>query len=375
MKKEGTSLKERKAWKEADMDILVKENYVKKACRLHKEYPVADAHLDLAGEILIRNQKGEKNILQSYYLENWKKSGICLVMSSVYVPNRILEKEGIQGAWEDAIAQIEALKKDIEPLSEIFLVRNKEDLQRVKKKEGIGILLYMEGLDGIGEEIDRIKNLYDMGIRGASLTWSRQNALATGCCKAGEYKQIQGRLTKLGKRAVEELEKWSMFVDISHLNDEGFEDVVEIANRPLIATHSCARSIYDNYRNLTDEQMQKLAKKGGIMGLNGCKLIAGSKKGNHLEMLCRHAEYELDKLGSAGVCFGFDLCDSYDKAYYELRKMQGFTEKEPEAMDCFCDYSQIPLLTAALLQRGMEENRVIGIMGRNLLDYLEKILP
>ena len=111
------------------------------------------------------------------------------------------------------------------------------------------------------------------------------------------------------------------------------------------------------------------------MGLNGCKLIAGSKGGNHLEMLCRHAEYETEKIGSEHICFGFDLCDSYDRADYELRSKEDKTAKAPELMDCFLHHGQIPLFTAALLQRGMKETDVIGIMGQNLICYLKKTLP
>ena len=352
------------------MDILVKEGYLKKAKEMHRKYPVADAHLDLAGEILIRRKLGEENVIKKHYAESWKKAGLNVVISSVYVPTRILEEGGVQGAWEDTLAQIKALKEDLEPLADFFLITDKEGLNEAVRGEKAGVLLYMEGLDCIGEDISLIEELYYMGVRGASLTWSRKNALATGCCKAGEYRQISGGLSKYGRKAVEELERLSMFLDISHLNDEGFEEVFQMANRPFAATHSCARAVYDNYRNLTEKQMEQLMEKGGFMGLNGCKLIAGSKAGNHLEMLCRHAEYEVKKIGAAHVGFGFDLCDSYDRADAQLRG-----GKRPEEMDCFCDHSQIPLLTAALLQRGMKEQDVKMLIGGSVARYLEKVLP
>ncbi len=352
------------------MEILVKEEYVKKAKEMHRRYPVVDAHLDLAGEILIRSQLGEENIIQKHYAKNLRSAGVNVVISSVYVPTRILEEGGTKGAWENALAQIKALKEDLEPLTDFFLITDKKGLNEAVKSEKTGILLYMEGLDCIGEDISLIEELYRMGVRGASLTWSRKNALATGCCKAGEYRQVPGGLSESGRKAVEELERLSMFLDISHLNDEGFEEVYQMAKRPFAATHSCARVVYDNYRNLTERQMKQLAEKGGFMGLNGCKLIAGSKEGNHLEMLCRHAEYEVEKIGASHVGFGFDLCDSYDRADAKLRRLD-----RPEEMDCFCNHSQIPLLTAALLQRGMKEEDVKMLMGGSVAYYLEKVLP
>lgn len=370
------------------MDIPVKEEFIKKAKNLHAVHPVVDAHLDLAGEILIRNEIGEMDVIRNHYLENWKKAGIRLLASSVYVPTGVLEKGGVSAAWEDALEQITALKKDMEDLADVFLVESKEDLKQVLSGEGIGILLYMEGLDCIGEDISLLETLYQLGVRGASLTWSRQNALATGCCKAGEYRQISGGLNEKGKEAVRELERLSMFLDVSHLNDDGFADVVRLAEKPFLATHSCAREVYRNYRNLTKEQMFLLAEKGGVMGLNGCKLILGSKAGNHLQMLCEHAAFEAEVIGASHVGFGFDLCDSYDRAVYIRQKLQDKKKakekikaleyeafKALEPMDCFCDHSQIPLLTAALLQSGMKEDAVIQIMGGSMIDYFEKVLP
>jgi membrane dipeptidase len=225
--------------------------------------------------------------------------------------------------------------------------------------------------------VEKLEELYDMGVRGASLTWSRENALAKGCCRAGEKIQIRGGLTEKGIKAVEELERLSMFLDISHLNDDGFADVRQVASKPFCATHSCAKPVYDNYRNLTDEQMEALAEQGGVMGLNGCKYIAGSLSGNHLEMLCRHAEYEVGKAGAAGVGFGFDLCDSYTEAERQLaQKLSGSAKGKalPEKEDCFLSHAQIPLLTAALLERGMEEDTLKGILGGNFFRYFESTL-
>lgn len=355
------------------MDILIKEEFLHKAIALHEKVPVVDAHLDLAGEVLIRSQLGEKEIIRRHYLKNWQIAGIRLIVSSVYVPTRVLKQGGSKAAWENALKQVDGLLKDMEGMEEVMPVRNRKDLKRAVKGEKIGILVYMEGLDCIGEELGRLETLYQMGVRGASLTWSRKNALATGCCKAGERIRITGGLTETGREAVRELERLSMFLDVSHLNDDGFEDVKKTAEKPFCATHSCAKTVYDNYRNLTDAQMEYLAGQGGVMGLNGCKYIAGSLSGNHLEMLCRHAEYEVEKAGEEHVGFGFDLCDSYDEADRAL--FGGQTGKAPELCDCLLHHGQIPLLTAALLQRGMEEKKVTGIMGGNFIQYFNSVLP
>lgn len=350
--------------KDVDMDIKVKEEFVKQALKLHQENPVADAHLDLAGEILLRNMAGEKDVVKNHYLPHFRTAGMNLVLSSVYVENGNLDK-----AWDNALCQINALKEDVEGLEDVLLIKSKVDLDKALKEDKIGIIIYMEGLDCIGEDIDKLDMLYEMGIRGASLTWSRANALATGCCVASEHRQIPGGLTDAGIKAVKKMEELSMFLDVSHLNDEGFEQLCRITEKSFIATHSGSRRIYDNYRNLTDEQMGALAFQDGIMGMNGCVFLTGSFEGNHLEMLCRHIEYEVEKIGAAHVGYGFDLCDSYDFAKAAL------SGKKPEKKyDCLLNHSQVPLLSAALLQRGMSSEDVKCIMGGNFINFFKKCL-
>ena len=346
------------------MDIKIRQEYLEKAMELHRSFPVVDAHLDLAGEILLRHRAGEEGVIEKYYLKDFKAAGIRLVFSSVYVENGEL-----QNGWENALAQIGALKEDIKALSEVELVRNKTELEGVLANNKIGILLYMEGLECIGEDIDKLDELYEMGVRGASLVWSRKGALATGCCKALEHWQVPGALSPAGIEAVKRLETLSMFLDVSHLNDEGYEQICQIAGKPFLATHSGSRAVYDNYRNMTDEQMGALAERGGIMGVNGCKYIAGSTEGNHLQMLCRHIGYEVDKIGAEHVGYGFDLCDSYSRAKAALHGSV-YTDQD----DCLLSHGQVPLVTAALLQRGMKETDVSRIIGKNFIDYLGKII-
>ena len=214
-------------------DIKIGEEYLLQAQKLHREHPVVDAHLDLAGEILLRHKAGERDVIRRHYLSHFQKAGITLVVSSVYVENGAIAK-----GWENALAQIKALKEELAGLEEAALVEKGSDITLLAEEGKIGVLLYMEGLDCIGKDTHRLEELYRLGVRGASLTWSRPNELATGCCKALEHRQVPGKLSEAGVRAVKKLEELSMFLDVSHLNDEGFWQVCRIAQRPFIATHS-----------------------------------------------------------------------------------------------------------------------------------------
>ncbi len=347
------------------MDIKIEEEFRQRALWLHQNYLVTDAHLDLAGEILLRYQAGEKEVIKNHYLEHFRQAGINLIVSSVYVDNVMLPEMGLRNALD----QISALITDIESVAdEVMLIKNRRDLETAVENQKIAILLYMEGLDCIGDDLRLLPILYQLGVRGASLTWSRRNQLATGCCKASEKKQIGGGLSETGREVIKELERLSCFVDVSHLNDEGFDQVARISSKPFLATHSNARAIYESYRNLKDEQIKQLCCRGGVIGINGCALIAGSKeKGNHLEMLCKHIEYMVQLSGSQHIGYGFDLCDSYSRA--EPRVNFEVVEN-----DCLRNHSEMILVTAGLLQRGMDEKDVIAIIGGNFYKFFLGIL-
>lgn len=390
--------------------MRIEQQYIQRARELHRICPVVDTHLDLAGELRIRVDNGEVNPLREHYLQPLRACGVNLLVSSVFLEDSMLPEAGLRLAMD----QISVLMDQIEKNEEFIPVRNIRELEGALEQDKIGIMLYMEGLDCIGSDLRLLRILWELGVRGASLTWSRRNALASGCCKANEEFNIGGGLSREGILAVQEMERLGMFVDVSHLNDDGFEDICRITRAPFIATHSNSRSIHFNYRNLTDDQIRRLAAQGGILGLNGCRCIVGASRddgisgqpmenkdipgtscsskvyeaapetlrgyeeygaiwetprgregyGAGLEMLCRHVEYEVKLAGADKVGYGFDFCDSYDRA-----------NGEDSHNDVLVDHSHVPELTAALLQRGMAEEDVKNIIGGNFIRYFRNMLP
>jgi len=345
----------------------MEEVFLEWAKALHRENPVVDAHLDLAAEVYARRLEGERDVVERRYLKQFQEASLNVVVSSVYVSSRDLPEKGLHAA----VGQIAALREDLEPIRDVICIAaSRRELDEALEAGRIAVLLSLEGLDPVGSDLYLLRAFYDLGVRGASLTWSRPNAFGRGCCKANERKEISGGLTDLGREAVAKMEELGMWLDVSHLNNDGFAELLSLAKKPFIASHSNAWRVYKNYRNLNDSQIIALASRGGCIGLNACGAIAGVSPRNREEALirlCEHAEYMTKTAGAGHVGYGFDLCRGLAASTPRIRF-------ETESDDLLENHGEMRLLTAMLLSRGMKEADVIGIIGGNFLRYYRSVM-
>lgn len=340
-------------------------DYRDKAYMLHQNAVVVDTHLDLAVEIYNRYLAGEREIIKKRYLENFKKAGFNIIVSSLFIDDKYLPEM----ALKISLNQISALMEDIEECNgEVMLVKSREQLNKAIEENKIAIVISFEGLEPIGTEIGLLNIFYELGVRAAGLVWSRRNYVADGCHFKPVEEGKKGGLTKFGVEAVKMLEAKNMIIDVSHLNDEGFWDVVKYTNKPIIASHSCARSVHDSMRNLTDEQIKAVASKNGVIGINAYKNIAGVKDGDDpVKKLCDHIEYIVNLVGAQHVGYGFDLCNGLNDSEPKFKF-------EPSNCDSINSHADSLLLTEELLRRGMSEDNVKYIIGGNFLRIFNEIL-
>lgn len=156
-------------------------------------------------------------------------------------------------------------------------------------------------------KIENVKRFAELGVRIMTLTWNEMNEIGSGVLSEDKC-----GLTDFGKLAVAEMEKYGIVIDISHASDELFYDVVNQTNKPFIATHSDSRTITQNLRNLTDEQIKIIIQRGGLIGLN----LHNAFLNNNPDKACmndvlKHCEYMLSLGCENSLCFGtdFDGCD------------------------------------------------------------------
>lgn len=343
------------------------DEYLERAQQLCQRNFVVDGHLDLPCDLYFRHLMGEKEVLKNRYLKDFRAAGLNLVVASIFLETTDLPFKGMQMA----LSQIAALYEELETVKDdMCLVRSATQIEEARRQGKIGVLLYMEGLDMITSDVQQLRCFYELGVRGAALTWSRRNYLAQGCCLQDPHRYVKGGLSDLGIQAVQMLEKLGMFVDVSHLNDDGFQDVAQTARKPFVATHSNARALYEHNRNITDAMIREISSRGGMIGLNAF-CFADDVKDRTIGKLAEHIDYMVRLAGEDHVGLGLDLGYWYQRSCPQSLPDHP-SPAQPDA--CIVFHREMPQIAAELLRRGMSESVVKKVMGENWKSYLEKII-
>ncbi len=243
-------------------------------------------------------------------------------------------------------AEMEVFMAQIAQNSDLIAQAFSADDVRENYKNGImsGILT-IEGPAGFGFAPDMLEMLHKAGFRMSTLGWNEQNVL-TGSHKTG------GGLTDLGIEYLRECQRVGIIVDVSHISDEGFWDIMKHTEKPIVASHSNSRAVCDHSRNLTDDMFRAIMETGGVAGFNQCAPFVGEKP--DLDTVCDHILHwlELDPEGKH-IALGADLdgCD-------EL----------PEGFEGIQSY---PAMALRLLERGVDEKLLMNIYWNNALGVMD----
>ena len=160
-------------------------------------------------------------------------------------------------------------------------------------------ILTVEGGAALAGRLERVQTLYNQGVRMMTLTWNGPNELASG-------HDTEDGFTPFGKDAVAEMERLSILVDASHLNDRGFEELLGFAKKPFVVSHSNAREICGHYRNLPDEYITEVVRREGLIGLNYCNAFLADNLCGDMEHLGRHVWHFLELGAEKCLALGSD---------------------------------------------------------------------
>lgn len=210
-----------------------------------------------------------------------------------------------------------------------------------RKAGKVNAILSVEDGRAVAGDMENLRWLHRRGVRMMAPLWNYENCF--GYPNSDEPAIMQRGLTSFGKEAISEMNALGILVDVSHLNDGGFWDVVRISKKPFVASHSNCRALSPHRRNLTDEMMRALADKGGVMGLNfygpflnqdtSCKESRIPQMLAHLKHMIKVGGSELPAIGSDfdGMEGEFDIseCSRMQLLFDEMER-NGFSEEQIE---------------------------------------------
>lgn len=322
-------------------------------------------------------------------LERMRESGYLLQNFALYV-----DIGGQPSPWDEVCALYEVYREELDANGDILApAYTFEDIGKNCAAGKMSALLTVEEGAVCQGELERLERLYEMGVRMLTLTWNYPNELGYPNLDSRVGKEVWGRcrklreggcteeeridiqtalarylgtpdtergLTERGREFVHRMERLGMIIDVSHLSDAGFYDVLQYTEKPFVASHSNAREVCGCVRNLTDDMIRKLAERGGCMGLNFCADFlemkpAGQENPGSIEAVVRHAKHIVRVGGMEVLGLGSDF-DGIDTN----RELPG-----AQSMERLWD---------ALHQAGFTEGQLEQIFGGNVLRVYREVL-
>ena len=310
-------------------------------------FPVFDLHCDTAlallGENLRQTGSLRKNechidLERASTLPGYAQCFACFTTPWEKLPEGTTVSELFEREMVTVLREVEK-NKDL-----ISLAYSPAEIEQNRDNGKMSAILTIEGPAGFGFDPALLEDLYKIGFRITTLDWNEQNVLC-GSHKTG------GGLTDLGKEYVFEAQRLGMLIDVSHISDEAFWDIMDITQGPVIATHSNSRAVHNVSRNLTDDMFKAICQTGGVAGLNLYTEFLG--KNATLDTACDHVLHWLELGGEKHVALGGDL-DGCDPLPADFAGVQ--------------DY---PKLAERLLARGVSEETVMDIFWNNAMGVLK----
>ena len=307
-------------------------------------FPVFDFHCDTALALLgddlnqagsLRKNNGHIDLERAGKLGGYAQ---CFACFTTDIPELL---QGISPIilFERELATIQ---REVDKNSDLISIAySAEEIEENRALGKMSAILTLEGTAGIDYNPGLLEDLWAIGFRVSSLGWNEKNPL-TGSNVTG------GGLTDLGREYVKEAQKLGMRIDVSHISDEGFWDIMKITEAPILATHSNSRAVHNHSRNLTDDMFRAIRETGGVAGYNTCRDFTGENP--DLDTVCDHILHfmELDPEGKH-IALGGDLDG---------------VETMPDGFDGVQSY---PALARHLLNRGLTEQNVMDIFWNNAI--------
>ncbi len=356
-----------------------------KALEIHRRAIVVDTHSDLTSRLVDEGVDIGGRLPDGHQdLPRMQEGGLDVQFFSVYVAARYAKKGGPKRAME----MMDAVYRMVETFPDrIQLATSVSDIYRIVSQGKIAALMGLEGGHALENSMHILRMFHRMGIRYVTLTHSNTN----DWCDSSTDQPRWGGLNDLGEKIVAEMNRIGMMIDVSHISDEAFWDVMRVSKAPVIASHSSCRAIANMQRNMSDDMIKALAKNGGVIMINfGSSFLnrEWGKRTNYILQQIRD-KYRGD-FGMWGKMWDEmnqkdplppatlkDLIDHIDHVvrlvgpdYVGLGSDFDGVSALPVGME---DVSKLPAITYELLKRGYKEEDIRKILGGNLLRVMSEV--
>lgn len=313
---------------------------------------ICDCHCDTLTELYNKNASLYENE-QHFDIKRQIALGGGLQFCAIYVPTEVFR---YQGGLRYTLCLLDKYNQEIKKLHEngidVLQVRTAEDAGNVLKHKAATLLAIEEG-GAIDGSLEALRCLYELGVRAMTLTWSNRNDIADGI----NEEATGSGLTLFGKQVVAEMNRLGMLVDVSHISTAGFWSVIETSTKPVIATHSNAKSLCSHPRNLNDEQIKALAQNGGLAGITFAgQFLEEDWRNACIESVYKHIDYMLNLIGNDDhIGFGSDF-DGISHPPYNIQGVQ--------------DYKAL----IEYLSKYYSDETINKITHQNVINLLQKVL-
>jgi membrane dipeptidase len=309
-----------------------------------------DAHIDTLSKMLKFGWKSLADIPRDSQLTaaQLRRSGVGVAVFAIFTEKHDKSLSPLQRTLRmiDLAHSIASENADW-----LELAADTAGIETALKREKTALVLAIENGIAIGSDLGLLRNFHRLGVRLMTVTWSHRNQLGDGVFK---WSSRRG-LTEFGRDTIREMERLGMMIDVSHMNERTFWQAIEAAKGPVVATHSNALSVCKSLRNLNDEQIKAISKRGGFIGLNFCPAFLNDSGEASISDLVKHASHIAGVGGIDVLAIGSDF--------------DGITDT-PAGLE---HIGKMGRLASAFRKAGFSEDEINAIAHRNFLRVFHNV--
>jgi len=374
----------------ANVNRLESEDALTIARRILAEAVGIDSHIDTIQRVLVMSEDlGERHDVGHVDIPRLREGGMRAPFFAFWVPVFFRGAEAVRRTLDlrDAMQSVFDTHKD-----QIELATTAADIERIVKAHKIAAFLTIEGGHAIDDDLRVLRMYYQLGIRSMTLTHARNSNWAD----SANDTPVHNGLTEFGKEVVREMNRLGMVVDLAHVSDKTFYDVLAVTTKPVIVSHSSMRAISNVSRNVSDDMLRALAKNGGVIGINFGMGFINAKDAEALRLA---TETEAEAPFLTGKALDQYAAENARKLFGERAKVAATVEEVADHVDHAVrvsgidhvgigsdfdgiagtangleDVSKMPALIAALLNRGYSERDLKKILGGNFLRVVREVV-